>query len=195
MMIMFAYDVKDFQISGGPGWANSEPYDIVAKAEGNATRPQLRLMLRALLEDRFKLSLRHETKEAPVYELVVAKGGPKLQEDTTSPRQRIAMTGVGKLIAQKTLLAVFAQFLATITDRPVVDKTGLPVTYSFELNWTPAVGEGVLPGPAQPPVAPLDSNGPSLFTALQEQLGLRLQSAKGSVEGLVIERAEKPGEN
>jgi uncharacterized protein (TIGR03435 family) len=195
MLVMFAYDVKDFQVSGGPGWANSEAYDIVAKAEGNATRPQLRLMLQALLKDRFRLELRHETKDAPVYELVVAKGGPKIQEDTTSPRQRIAITGVGKLMAQKALLAAFAQFLETIAGRPVVDKTGLPSTYTFTLEWTPAVGEGGLPGPAQLPVAPLESNGPSLFTALQEQLGLRLQPAKGSVESLVIEKAEKPTEN
>ena len=105
------------------------------------------------------------------------------------------MTGVGKLMVQKTLLAAFAEFLGTITGRPVVDKTGLASTYTFKLDWTPAVGERGLPGPAQPDVAPLDSNGPSLFAALQEQLGLRLQSAKGSVESLVIEKAEKPAEN
>src|SRR5215469_9870918 len=70
MLIMFAYDLKDYQVSGGPGWADSEAYDIVAKAEGNATRPQLRLMLQALLKDRFQLELRHETKDAPVYELL-----------------------------------------------------------------------------------------------------------------------------
>ena len=195
LLITFAYNVKDFQISGGPGWANSEPYDIVAKADGNATRPQLRLMLQALLKDRFKLTLRHETKDAPIYELVVAKGGSKIQEDTVSVRQRIARTGAGKIVAQKASLAMFAELLGTLTGRPVVDKTGLPSTYAFTLNWTPAVGEGGLPGPPRPDVAPPDSNGPSLFTALQEQLGLRLQSAKGPVESLVIEGAEKPTEN
>jgi bla regulator protein BlaR1 len=194
MLIKFAYNVKDFQVSGGPGWADSESYDIVAKGDGNATRPQLRLMLQGLLKDRFKLTLRHETKDARIYELVVAKGGSKIQEDTAS-RQRIAMTGPGKVMAQKTPLALFAEFLGTLTDRPVVDKTGLPSTYKFKLDWTPAVGEAGLPGPAPPDVAPPDSNGPSLFTALQEQLGLRLQSAKGPVEILVIEEAEKPTEN
>ena len=104
---MFAYNVKDFQVSGGPGWANSEPQDIVAKAERNATRPQLIWMLQALRKDRFNLAFRHETKDAPIDELVVAKGEPKIQEDPTSPRQRIAMTGVGK-IAQRTRLEVFA---------------------------------------------------------------------------------------
>jgi|SRR5579863_3985061 len=151
-------------------------------------------MLQALLKDRFKLTLRHETKDAPIYELVVAKGGSKIQEDTAS-RQRIALTGPGKLVAQKAPLALFAVFLGTLAGHPVVDKTGLPSTYAFTLNWTPAVGEGGLPGPPRPDVAPPDSNGPSLFTALQEQLGLRLQSAKGPVESLVIEGAEKPTEN
>ena len=105
------------------------------------------------------------------------------------------MTGVGKLIAQKTLVAAFAEFLGTVTGRSVVDKTGLPSTYSFQLDWTPAAGEGGPPGAAQPDVAPPDSNGPSLLAALQEQLGLRLHSAKGPVESLVIEKAEKPTEN
>jgi uncharacterized protein (TIGR03435 family) len=195
MLIMFAYNVKDFQVSGGPRWANSETYDIVAKGDGNVTRPQLRLMLQALLKDRFKLALRHETKDAPIYELVVAKGGSKIQEDTASARQRIARTGAGTVIAQKASLAMFAELLGTITGRPVVDKTALPSTYSFKLDWTPEVGERGLPGPARPDVVPPDSNGPSLFTALQEQLGLRLQSAKGPVESLVIEEAEKPTEN
>lgn len=194
MMIMFAYNVKDFQISGGPGWAESESYDIVAKADGNTAREQLRMMLQALLKDRFKLVVRHETKDAPIYELVVAKGGPKMQEDTTSPRQRIAVTGVGKIMALKSSPAALAAVLGgLITGRPVVDKTGLPSTYTFTLEWTPAVGErGLLPNPD---VAPLEPNGPSIFSALQEQLGLRLQSAKGPVESLVIEKAEKPTEN
>ena len=194
MMIEYAYNVKDFQVSGGPGWANSETYDIVAKGDGNSTSPQLRLMLQALLKDRFKLALRHETKAAPIYELVVAKGGSKIQEDTAS-RQRIAMTGPGKVVAQKTSLELFAQLLGTLAGRPVVDKTGLPTTYKFNLDWTPEPGERGLPGPPSPDVAPPESNGPSLFTALQEQLGLRLQSAKGPVDSLVIEEAEKPTEN
>ena len=195
MLITFAYDVKDFQLSGGPGWANSEMYDIVAKADGNATRPQLRLMLQALLKDRFKLVIRHETKDAPIYELVVAKGGSKMQEDTASPRSRLGMMGPGKVIAQKISLAMFAESLGTVAGRPVVDKTGLASTYTFKLDWTPDVGESGFRAPGAPDVAPPDPSGPSLFTALQEQLGLRLQSAKGPVESLVIEEAEKPTEN
>src|ERR1700683_729104 len=107
----------------------------------------------------------------------------------------MAMTGAGKVIAQRASLAMFAELLGTLAARPVVDKTGLPTTYAFKLDWTPDVGERGPPGPVRPDVAPPDSNGPSLFTALQEQLGLRLQSAKGPVESLVIEEAEKPTEN
>ena len=90
---------------------------------------------------------------------------------------------------------MFAQLPGTLSGRPVVDKTRLASTYTFKLDWTPDVGEGGPPGQARPDVLPPDSNGPSLFTALQEQLGLRLQSAKGPVESLVIEQAEKPAEN
>jgi uncharacterized protein (TIGR03435 family) len=137
MLITYAYNVKDFQISGGPGWANSETYDIVAKADGNATPPQLRLMLQALLKDRFKLALRHETKDVPIYELVVAKGGSKIQEDTESARSRLGMTGPGKFTATKASLAMFTPLLGMLTGRPVVDKTGLASTYTFKLTGRP----------------------------------------------------------
>jgi uncharacterized protein (TIGR03435 family) len=195
MLIAFAYNVKDYQLSGGPGWANSETYDITAKADGNATADQLKVMLQALLKDRFKLELRRETKDAPIYELVVAKGGSKLQEDTTSAKQLMARTGPGKVAAQKGSTAMFAQLLGTLAGRPVVDKTGLKSTYTFKLEWTPDVGEGGLGRPGGPDVAPPDPGGPSLFTAIQEQLGLRLESAKGPVESLVIASVDKPTEN
>ena len=105
------------------------------------------------------------------------------------------MTGPGKLIAQKSSLAMFAEFLETLAGRPVVDKTGLASTYTFNLDWTPEVGEGGPRALGAQDAAPPDPSGPSLFTALQEQLGLRLQSGKGPVDSLVIEEAEKPTEN
>jgi uncharacterized protein (TIGR03435 family) len=196
MLITFAYNVKDYQLSGGPGWANSEIYDIVAKAPENAALPRLRVMLQTLLKERFKLALRHETKDASIYELVVAKGGSKIKEDTTSPGAKMGTTGRGHAIAEKASMAMFVQTLGILTGRPVVDKTGLASTYSFKLDWTPDPGEGgPSPRSGVPEVAPPDPNGPSLFTALQEQLGLKLESAKGPVESLVIEAAEKPSEN
>jgi uncharacterized protein (TIGR03435 family) len=195
MLITFAYNVKDYQLSGGPGWTNSEAYDITAKAEGNATPDQLKLMLQALLKDRFKLVLQRGTKDAPIYELMVAKGGPKLEEDTVSARALMGMMGPGKVTAKKQSLAAFAQLLGTLTGRPVVDKTGLTSTYAFTLGWTPDVGEGGFPGLGGPNAVPPDPSGPSLFTAIQEQLGLRLQSAKGPVDSLTIESVERPSEN
>jgi uncharacterized protein (TIGR03435 family) len=195
MLVTFAYDVQDFQISGGPGWANSETYDITAKAAENATLPQLRAMIQTLLREQFKLAVRRETKEAPIYALVVAKGGAKIQEDTTSAQTMMMQRGRGKAVAQKATLAMFAHTLGMIAGRPVVDKTGLASTYKFDLSWTPDASEGGPPALGGPDAAPLDSSGPSLFTALQEQLGLKLEAARGPVEFLVIEGAEKPSEN
>ncbi|HEY4362137.1 MAG TPA: TIGR03435 family protein [Bryobacteraceae bacterium] len=195
MMLTFAYDVQDYQIAGGPGWANSETYDITAKAAANATPPELRTMLQTLLRERFKVAVRRETREGPVYELVAAKGGAKIQADTTSPRTFMMQRGRGRASAQKATMEMFTRSLGILVGRPVVDKTGLGSTYTFELSWTPEPGQGGVAGPAGNEPAPADSNGPSLFTAVQEQLGLQLKAAKGPVEYLVIESAEKPSEN
>jgi uncharacterized protein (TIGR03435 family) len=195
MLVGFAYNVKDYQLSGGPGWANSETYNITAKSDANATLDQFRVMLQALLKERFKLVLRHETKDAPIYELVVAKGGAKIQEDTTSPMPTMMTRGRGKAVAKKASLAMFVQMLGTLTGRPVVDKTGLASTYAFNLDWTPDPGEGGPRPLGGVETNPPDAGGPSLFTALQEQLGLRLESAKGPVEFLAIEAVEKPTED
>ena len=198
-LVTFAYDVQDYQVAVGPGWANSETYDITAKAAENATAPQLRAMLQTLLRERFKLVVRRETKEALVYELALAKGGAKIQEDTTSERSLMMQRGRGRATAQKARLTMFTSMLGTLVGRPVVDKTGLGSTYKFDLSWTPAPGEGGPPARAVTPqgqvIAQPDPDGPSLFTALQEQLGLRLETAKGPVETLVIEAAKKPSEN
>jgi uncharacterized protein (TIGR03435 family) len=196
MLVAFAYNVKDYQLSGGAGWTKSETYDIVAKGDASATPAQIEAMVQKLLKERFKLALRHQTKDAPIYDLVVAKGGSKIQEDTSSVPARMGTTGRGHAIAQKASLAMFVQTLGNIAGRPVVDKTGLASTYSFKLDWTPDPGEGgQRAGPGGQEIAPPDPNGPSLFTALQEQLGLKLEAAKGPVESLVIEAAERPSEN
>ncbi len=142
MLITFAYNVKDYQLSGGPGWANSETYDITARAAENSTTDQLRAMLQTLLRERFKLVLRQGTKDASIYELVVAKGGVKIQEDTTSARSATMMTGRGKAVALRTSLANFVQLLGVVTGRPVVDKTGLTSTYKFDLELDAGSGRG-----------------------------------------------------
>ncbi|HET8549924.1 MAG TPA: TIGR03435 family protein [Bryobacteraceae bacterium] len=195
-----AYNVRDFQISGGPGWIGSERYDINAKAETAAERippEQLRPMLRALLEERFQLKVREESREMPVYALVVAKNGPKLTP-TSSPQGPVMRMGRGQLDGKKVPVSMLAQQLSQQVGRNVVDKTELKGEYDIVLNWTPEPGQGGGPFAGPPPpdaLPPADAAGPTLFTALQEQLGLRLESQKGQVATIVIERAEKPSEN
>ncbi len=199
-LIAQAYAVRDFQISGGPGWTDSERYEINAKGEnGIENKPgQMALMLQDLLADRFQLKLNRETKEMPIYTLVLAKNGAKLKDSTVGAEGRRMQTGRGRIEVQGIDMAGLAMQLSQQLRRTVLDKTGLAGNYDFKLEWTPDVGQQQL-GPKEiggPETAPpVDSTGPSLFTALQEQLGLRLESTKGPVEMLVIDRVEKPTEN
>jgi uncharacterized protein (TIGR03435 family) len=190
-LIRIAYDMQPYQISGIPDWIKrgdrSIYYDIEARAgdEGNL-RDRAREMLRTLLADRFQLRLHRETRELPVYALVVGKNRPKLTLGPQSvcgkdPNAALIGGNTGQMaICKPQDLTFFAQMLTRQVDRPVVDRTGLGGQYAFELDWTP---EG---RPIQ-----LDSP-PSLFTAIQEQLGLKLDPQKASVEVLVIDKAERP---
>lgn len=222
MLLTVAYDVREFQIVGGPGWITTDRYDIAAKANrstGSEDTPddprkmtdaqrktvgdQMRERLRALLAERFQLTLHREAKEQSVYALVVAKNGPKLQEsqtkEGTGPRGPMMRMGRGELSGQGVKLDMLASTLSSQLGRTVIDRTGLTGNFDFKLTWTPDPGQsagplgGLPPGADAPP--PPDPNGPSVFTALQEQLGLRLESQKGPVEMLVIDRVEKPSEN
>lgn len=223
-----AYHVKDNQVSGAPGWFDSEHFDIEAKPEdsfaGNeqkldqeARRTQMMLMLQGMLEERFKLAIHHESKDLPVYALLVAKNGPKLHESAPSaaadtappgplkpdgpqPRHSIRMMGRGDLTINSTNLDTFAEVLSRQLGRLVVNKTGLKGEYDFTLKWTPDDSErGGFGGPPGGPdghaAPPPDAGGPSLFAALQEQLGLRIESQKGPVDTIVIDHVEKPSEN
>jgi uncharacterized protein (TIGR03435 family) len=188
-LISMAYDVRAFQISGGAKWIDNDRFDIDARLT-TSDAPHSTLMrqdqsnaaeaLRNLLTDRFQLTLHPETREQPVFALVVAKAGPKLQEATES-ESFIRKTGRGSIKGQAVALRLLVLNLANELGRTVVDKTGLSGKYSFELKWDPSI-------------AP-DPSDPSLFAALQEQLGLRLESQKGVVKVLVIDRAEKPAAN
>jgi bla regulator protein BlaR1 len=214
-MITQAYDVRDFQISGGAGWVGTERFDITARAERAAladgpddfakmtddqrktAREQMAERLRGLLAERFQLVVHKETKEQPIYVLGLAKNGPKLKENTApGPRQGMSMNR-GRLEGFAAPMAMLGQILSQNMGRPVVDKTGLAGKYDFVLEWTPDLGpdahaQGFGDGITSPAPAPA---GPTIFTALQEQLGLRLESQKGPVENIVIDRAEKPSEN
>ena len=224
-LITMAYNVKDFQVSGGPGWINSERYDIEAKVPDSIAEElpklppdqreeQSRLMMQALLADRFKLKLSHTTKELPIYALVIAKSGPKLKEakpDDNYPTgikgpdgralPGMMRMGPGELTGQGIAVKFLVRLLSQQVGRDVLDQTGLKGNYDFMLKWTPEPGEGMMlagpeganPGAESAP--PPESSGPSIFTAIQEQLGLKLEPAKGPVEVLVIDHVEKPSEN
>lgn len=205
LLIGIAYDVRDFQISGGPGWMSSDRYEINAVTEGTErTLPpeKMRELLRALLAERFQLKTHDEEKELPVYNLVVAKGGPKLKESEVpagnGPRPQMVRIGRGQISGKGMPMNLLTQQLAQNLGRPVIDKTELKGRYDIEMEWAPDPGQGGLPGVPGPPdggAAAGDASGPTLYTALQEKLGLKLEPAKGPVRTLVIDSAAKPTEN
>ncbi len=222
-LLTLTYDVREFQISGGPKWIDTDRFDVTAKAErGAATnadskppRPMLRMSdqerkttqeqlaqrLQVLFADRFHLVVHKETKEQQVYALVVGKGGSKLQatKDGVSQRQGMMRMGRGSVEGQGVPLDVLIRAISGQLGRPVIDRTGLSGNFDIKLQWTPDPGQAPRPFGDAPPAGveppPSDPNGPSIFTALQEQLGLRLESQKGPVDLIVIDRVEKPSEN
>jgi uncharacterized protein (TIGR03435 family) len=243
-VLMNAYGVKGFQISG-PGWLDSERYDIVAKLPRGATKAEFMVMLQNLLAERFKLTLHREKKDLPMYALVVGKSGPKLKESVDDPapkgggpadgpladRGKIAMgkdgfpvlppgsggrgatamvmmNGNARMTASGQSMAGLSEMLSNQLALPVVDMTGLTGKYDFTLSFAPEGLAGMrLPAGLPPPPgegepgmpaasAPDAPSNPNLITALQEQLGLKLEQRKGPVDLLVIDHLEKaPIEN
>jgi uncharacterized protein (TIGR03435 family) len=228
-LFLSAYGVQPDQIVGAPSWVNSDRYDVDAKMEGSVADALQKLnqyertiarqhMMEALLVDRFNLKIHRESKNLPVYTLVIAKNGSKLQEaktdesTSTGPRGggfgrgSMTMTTGGKggarsqiLTGQAIPIASLIRILPGVLDRPVLDKTGLTGLYDVKLEWWPddsqiqAAPSGASSG--QTPAAPSDPGGPNLFTAIQEQLGLKLESGKGTVEIIVIDHVERPSGN
>ncbi|HEX4138281.1 MAG TPA: TIGR03435 family protein [Bryobacteraceae bacterium] len=211
-LIGFAYGVQLHQIAGAPlsgadQWIDTERFTIEAKPDAAAPEnaDQMRLMVQSLLADRFKLTLHRETRQQQVYELVTAKTGPKLTEATPADLNgQVGLWGAGQggIVGTAVSIADLVNHLTQRLDHSVIDKTGLSGKYDFRLNYVPEPSQGdlILFGPPPPGATlsgatpPADS-GPSIFTALQEQLGLRLESARGPVEVLVIDHAEKPDAN
>jgi uncharacterized protein (TIGR03435 family) len=200
LMIAAAYDLSPKVISGGPSWADNDHFEIEALTPGETrpSRPEQMAMLRTLLSDRFKLSFHREEKEFSIYTLEVAKGGPKLKESTapvSDPAQLISTVYPPARIhlpAKNATMGDFASLLQrALLDRPVVDKTGLTGRYDFDLDWAP--DETQFGG--EVPVAPADAQAPPFFTAIEQQLGLRLEATRGNVQALVIDHAEPPSAN
>jgi uncharacterized protein (TIGR03435 family) len=194
-LLEVAYDIPDTRMFGGPDWTTTAKFDLEAKSStkldeqlaalsSEQGKQAKRLMLRALLSDRFKLATHPETREMPIYALVVGKGGAKLGKSSATGT---TASGAGNRITVHATaddsLAVLAYELSWRLGRPVIDRTGLEGRYELTLKW--ADDDSASGGP----------DGPSLFTAIQEQLGLKLESTKGPVPVLVIDHAEKPSEN
>src|ERR1700722_11096082 len=204
MMIGFAYDIRNHQISGGPAWLDSAKFNVEAKAPGDIKispgpegAAQLRLMLQSLLAERFKLVVHRETRQQQVYDLVVDKGGLRMKDTNVAPGQPqgLGMSGRGDLTGTAAPVPLLVNFLSQQLGQSVVDKTGLTGRYDFTLKWTPDPGTAAGPRAGDDTAPPPDTSGPSIFTAVQTDLGLKLQSAKGPVEMLVIDSVEKPDAN
>ena len=206
MMIRSAYGIQDLQLVGGPTWMNSDGYDVVAKAEGNPPLDQLFAMVRRLLEDRFKLVAHRDTRDMPLFALMTVSpdgSGAGLRRSTAdcsaspsgSPRPVATprcgiLLNVGEVRGTGAALAQLASSLSPFVGRIVRDQTGLTGPFDFEMHFTPNEIPAALRG--TPSLPSVDPNGPSLFTALREQLGLRLEATTGPVDVLVVDRVERP---
>jgi bla regulator protein blaR1 len=216
-LIREAYALHGSQISGGPGWFDSDRFDIVAKSENNPTPLQMRVMLRALLAERFQLRVHTETRDLPLYVLVLARSdgrlGPHLRHtgadcspapewlgsgpppirDAAAPCRSASPGTGGAMRFRGITLEAFATFLATPVRRPVVDRTGLSGDFDIELDMSAEFGPP--PPPPGVPDAFDRTSAPSIFTTVQEQLGLRLDARRGPVDVMVIDRAERLVQN
>jgi uncharacterized protein (TIGR03435 family) len=216
-LIQRAYAVEGFQVVGWPSWARTDGYDIEAKPEGNTDQKRMWLMVQTLLADRFKLSMHRETRDLPVYDLQAVKGGPKLPPpqgrrctdvmtalpERGQPRPAppcgpgLVKAGTGRaMVGISVSMPAFAKMLSAMIGREVIDKTGFTGRFGLHLEFANDDALAGVPNPIGPEVsAPADAGKPTLFTAIREQLGLKLEPSKGPVEVLVIDHMERPTEN
>lgn len=203
-LLNFAYDVPDYRFAGAPGWVSSERYDIVLTPSegevvpapgGNLPMPEFltwvdrsRQRLQAVLRDRFRLVLRAEMRELPVYALARAKGSARAPRVTDGGPTFFHNNGKGHVESSGMPMKMLTDFLSSNLGRPVQDQTGLTGDYDYKLDWTPDDPEPSEPSGSTP-------LGPSIFTALADQLGLRLEPSKGPVQVYVVEKIERPSEN
>jgi uncharacterized protein (TIGR03435 family) len=195
IIVSGVYSTRRIQMRGGPDWIDSDRFDIVAKADvtqGDLKREQWNLMIQALLEDRFKLVLHRETKEMPVYALVAGKNPPKLQESKEGEQTTMVPGDRGRMDFQRMPVVALVNTLANILHEPVVDATGITGYFDFTLDPAQFATNGGNDGP-QPRVA--ESFADLVLTAVQEQLGFKLEKRKAPLEITIIDRAEKPSDN
>ncbi|MGB6687169.1 MAG: TIGR03435 family protein [Terracidiphilus sp.] len=202
-LIAFAYGLDDKQIIGAPDWFGKDLYDVdaVPDVEGRPNQKQTRTMVQKLLADRFKLAFHRDKKELSVYVISVASGGPKMAKSTAAPNDPPAFffRALGDLTVRNQTMADFAMWMQNgVMDRPVVDQTGLTDRYDFKLLWTPDESQfaqfrgvgAIVPPPTDDAKAP-----PSLYTAIQEQLGLKMAPGKAPDDVIVIDHVEQPSPN
>jgi uncharacterized protein (TIGR03435 family) len=198
-LVRFLYDVHGQQVIGLPAWASSQRYDIAGKpdAEGEPSQDQWKIMLRKLLADRFQLTFHKEQREFPVYSLSPAKGGVKISKnDTKSETSGVIFRGPGSVLLNNVTMDEFCRMLqSSALDRPVVNQTGLAGKYEFSLVWTPEGALNAVPNPNA--LAPGDraDTPPDIYTATQQQLGLKIEATRLRIEVLVVDKVEKPSEN
>lgn len=208
-LVALAYQVRSFQVLDGPAWIGSDRFDIIAtvdRSKPGADEPadptklttaqlsneqkQMRPMLVALLAERFALRLHRETRAQPIYDLVLAKGRPKIKTVTGNfGGLHIARN---QFVGEGATIDMLSTALANQLGRPVVDRTGLVGNFNFKLNWAPT--DAATPKSPDPSMAP-DQAGPSVFTAVREQLGLDLKATRGPAEALIIDYVERPTAN
>jgi len=196
-LVSVAYGVHAKQIIGGPEWMSTERFDVTGRpqAEGIPNQAQIRGLLRSLIETRFALTSHREKRELGAYALTTASGGPKMTRNDANPNglPGVGFKGLGAMVAVNATPADLAMVLQlNVLDRPVIDRTAVQGRYDFTLTWTPDDSQFRsmrvnIPPPAADPNAP-----PGLFTAIQEQLGLRLESTNAPVEVIVVDKVQRP---
>lgn len=202
-IVMAAYNLKDFQVSGGPDWTDQAGraalYDIVAKTEGDAipSMDQVRLAMQALLAERFHLTIHHDSKDVATYDLVVDKNGPKMKESSSGTECKTEMLqasgAVFRVKFTNCTVPDFLKLIASTMDRPLFDRTGLKPGYDFTLEFTPRRPDGsLIPGQEAAEAA---ETAPTIMPALQQELGLKIVQAKEAVDVVVIDHAERPAAN
>lgn len=199
-LISWAYDLHPQQIVGAPAWVDSQKFDVDGKpdGEGQPSLDQWKIMMQKLMTERFQLKFHHEKKELSIYALVVAKNGPKISKSEGDPNAppSLLFRGLGVLPARNASMEEFAQVMQmAVLPRPVVDETGLKGKYDFMLQWTPDETQFASLGGVPPNLPEKADAPPDLFTAIQQQLGLKLEATKAMVDVLVIDKVEKPSAN
>jgi uncharacterized protein (TIGR03435 family) len=200
-IITFAYGLHAKQIVGAPAWFSTDKFDIdgVPDVEGQPSSKQFKLLFQSVLTDRFKLTFHRDEKELSVYALTVGKSGPKMTETIHKPTDPVNFLFRGKPGALMVTNATMKDFCdgmqSAVMDKPVVDHTGLTARYDFNLNWTPDESQFESMGGFKSPATEDPNAPPALSTAIQEQLGLKLDATKASALVFVIDHIEKPSAN